>query len=126
MLVNVESNPKPSPLGDGLELVFRAGSVKPWLVNRTGRHVYVEEGYACPVVKVELVDCKRLELFTRQSMLPEEQLETMVVDAPWLGVLLRTNLNSGDTTNARALMVKVPPAVRKDGTSSAATQTTQH
>jgi P pilus assembly chaperone PapD len=80
------------------------------LVNQTERHVYVEEGFACPRKDAPVQECMKLDVFPRQSMLPDERLPIPPVSSTHLAILYRTDLTATSGDNLRAAWIPVPVA----------------
>ena len=76
------------------------------LINKSGRHVYLDRGNACPESKPMLVDCKDIPEFPRQSLLPGEAVSFAAVDDVFLGIMVFAGLNPRD----RAEILYIPTA----------------
>jgi hypothetical protein len=80
------------------------------LVNNTGRHIYLDSGQACVEARAAQ-ECSKLEPFPRQSLLPGEKVALESLPAPYLSLMIRTDLNIGQGDNARTFVLKRPESV---------------
>ena len=44
------------------------------LTSKATQHIYLDQGYACPDVKIKLIDCELIIGFPKQSLLPGESV----------------------------------------------------
>ncbi|WP_153013064.1 hypothetical protein [Pseudacidovorax intermedius] len=94
------------------------------LTNDSGHHIYLDQGGLCPASKPELVRCKPLPEFPKQSMLPGETVPLSLKSlspAPGdlIGVLAYDGLNQGD--RAAVLYLPMPQRPQPGARDAAAT-----
>lgn len=94
------------------------------LTNDSGHHIYLDQGGLCPASKPELVRCKPLPEFPKQSMLPGETVPLSLKNlspAPGdlIGVLAYDGLNQGD--RAAVLYLPMPQRPQPGARDAAAT-----
>lgn len=103
--INRERAPREMP-ATSLAVTSADGALR--IGNRSQRHIYLLEGFACPNARTFTTECEKIADFPRQSMLPDESVAIKgSVGSPFLALTFQADLNA---TAQRQLLYLPNPA----------------